>query len=90
MKGKSPITRETLVEEEKLAGVEYTDAEREQILRRIEPLRQMQERRRSVKLPNPLGPATGFDPRLPGMTGQMECLMNLCLKTSGSLAGEPV
>jgi Asp-tRNA(Asn)/Glu-tRNA(Gln) amidotransferase A subunit family amidase len=72
MKGKSPITGETLAEAEKLAGVEFTDAEREQILRRIEPLRGLLERRRTVELPNQLGPATGFDPRLPGMVFEAE------------------
>jgi Asp-tRNA(Asn)/Glu-tRNA(Gln) amidotransferase A subunit family amidase len=67
MKGKPAISPETLAEAEKLAGVEFTDAERAQILQGIEAVRQMLERRKSVQLPNPLGPATGFDPRLPGM-----------------------
>ncbi len=66
--GRPAITRETIVEAEKLAGVEYTDAEREMILRGIGRDVAGYIRRRQTPLPNDLAPATTFDPRLPGVS----------------------
>jgi len=70
------ITERTLAETEKVFGLEFSEAERRQILggpveeaedgffaEQIETLKS----RRSHDLPNSLSPATHFDPRLPGV-----------------------
>ena len=70
------ITERTLAETEKVFGLEFTEAERRQILggpveededgffaEQIETLRS----RRTYDIPNSLAPATRFDPRLPGI-----------------------
>jgi Asp-tRNA(Asn)/Glu-tRNA(Gln) amidotransferase A subunit family amidase len=70
------ITERTLAEAEKLFGLEFSEAERRQILggpveeaedgffaRQIASL----EKRRGQALPNSLAPALSFDPRLPGV-----------------------
>ena len=72
------ITERTLAEAEKLFGLEFTEAERRQILggpieeredgffaEQIASLRQ----RRQQDIPNSLAPATSFDPR-PGGCGR--------------------
>jgi len=71
------ITERTLAEAEKLFGLEFTEAERRQILggpvedgedgyfaEQIASLR----KRREQDIPNSLAPATSFDPRLPGVS----------------------
>jgi len=61
------ITRGTIAEAEKLAGVEYTDAERDQIAASIEGHVRQLRARDDMSLPNGLAPAQVFDPRLPDM-----------------------
>ena len=60
------ITKRTIEEAEKLAGLTFTDAEREQIVQGVPLPLALYERRRRVTLPNDLAPALRFDPRLPG------------------------
>ncbi len=60
------ITEATFAEAEKLAGVEFTDKERTQMLRGIKGEVARYRRRRAQALPNGLGPAAVFDPRFPG------------------------
>ena len=60
------ITEATFAEAEKLAGVEFTDKERTQMLRGIKGEVDRYRRRRAQALPNGLGPAAVFDPRFPG------------------------
>ena len=60
------ITEATFAEAEKLAGVEFTDTERTQMLRGIKGAVARYRRRRAQALPNGLGPAAVFDPRFPG------------------------
>ena len=62
------ITESTLAEAEKLAAVEFTPKERKQILTEIGDEIERHRSRRSVELPNTLGPATVFDARPGGMT----------------------
>ncbi len=62
-----PITPATLVEAEKLAAVEFTEAERAVILTGIKDDVARYQGRRSQALANRLAPATVFDPRLPSM-----------------------
>jgi len=60
------IGREELAAAERLAAVDFSDEERKLALGGLRFQLAMYERRRAVELPNGLGPATGFDPRLPG------------------------
>lgn len=60
------VTKTTLEEAEKLAGVTYTDTERAQILETIESHLGRVARLRKLDLKNSEFPALTFDPRLPG------------------------
>lgn len=53
---------------EKLAGLEFTDEEREVIVRGMKRLQGSYETLRAVPLENAVPPALYFDPRLPGRT----------------------
>ncbi len=64
--GPPSITTATLAEAEKLAGVEFTADEREQVLEDIGGDIERYRARRSMELANGLAPADVFDPRLPG------------------------
>ena len=55
-----------LASAERLAGLEFDPGEREMAVRGVTFHQRMYARTREVELPNGLGPATGFDPRLPG------------------------
>jgi len=66
--GDTGITRDTLREAEKLAGVQFTDVEREMILQGIGGDVQRYLARRAFYPPNHLAPATAFDPRLRSVT----------------------
>jgi hypothetical protein len=58
----------TLAAAERLFGIQYTDTERAQMLDNLADQVELAVRRRAVKPPNSLPPATVFDPRLPGFT----------------------
>jgi Asp-tRNA(Asn)/Glu-tRNA(Gln) amidotransferase A subunit family amidase len=62
----SDLKPEDLAAAERLAALELTPEEREQALLGMPLYLAMIARRRAVELANGLGPATGFDPRLPG------------------------
>ena len=62
----------TLSAAERLLGVRYTDAERAQMRDNLAEQVELAVRRRAVKLPNALPPATLFDPRLPAS----QCRLN--------------
>ncbi len=62
-----PITVETIAAAERLAGVEFTAAERGQILAKIDEQIDWIRARRAFAPANGQGPAVVFDPRLPGM-----------------------
>ena len=66
----APIEAETIAAAERLAGVDYTEAERAAMLDNIAAQVDLARRRRSVTLPVDLAPATRFDPRLPGWTAR--------------------
>lgn len=61
------ITSRTVAAAEQLAGVSYTEAEREQLLLDIDGWIARAGRLRAFDKPNELHPATVFDPRLPGV-----------------------
>jgi Asp-tRNA(Asn)/Glu-tRNA(Gln) amidotransferase A subunit family amidase len=64
---KDELTTGTLAEAEKLVGLELTESERALVLETIGQQVSLYRRLREHALPNESGPATGFDPRLPGM-----------------------
>ncbi len=61
-----PISAETLAAAETLFGIRYTDTERQLMLDNLATQIERAQQRRAVSLPADLGPATRFDPRLPG------------------------
>jgi Asp-tRNA(Asn)/Glu-tRNA(Gln) amidotransferase A subunit family amidase len=62
------VTKEMVAQAEKIAGLEFTDEERESIARSLNNSVRNYERLREVPLPNAVVPAVQFDPVLPGMT----------------------
>jgi Asp-tRNA(Asn)/Glu-tRNA(Gln) amidotransferase A subunit family amidase len=64
----APVSADTLAGAERIAGVSYTDAEREQMLAGIEGWISRAEALRAMEKPNSLAPALTFDPRPPGRT----------------------
>ncbi len=63
----STITAETIAAAERLAAIAFTPAERKQVLAKIDKQIDRVRLRRSFEPDNALGPATVFDPRLPGI-----------------------
>ena len=64
----SRVTAELVKQAEQLAGLEFTDAEREKMVGGLNNMLRSLEQIRSVKLENAVLPAVQFDPVLPGMT----------------------
>ena len=60
------ITKEMLANAEAVAGLEFTDAERELMLDGINSNLEAYEKLRAVSIPNEVPPAVRFDPVLPG------------------------
>lgn len=60
------ITVETVACAEEIAGLEFTDAEREMMVDGLENQRRRLEALRAVELPNSVAPAIHFDPLPPG------------------------
>ncbi len=60
------ITKEMIARAEKLAGLEFTDAERELMLEDVNENLEAFEKLRTVSIPNDVHPALLFDPLLPG------------------------
>lgn len=61
-----PLSPGTIAAAETLFGVAYTDSERRLMLDNLLAQTALAVKRRAVTLPATLGPATRFDPRLPG------------------------
>jgi Asp-tRNA(Asn)/Glu-tRNA(Gln) amidotransferase A subunit family amidase len=61
------ITKEMIKDAEALAGLEFTDAEREAMVRGVNANARNYAQLRAVDLPNSVPPAVQFDPVLPGM-----------------------
>jgi Asp-tRNA(Asn)/Glu-tRNA(Gln) amidotransferase A subunit family amidase len=59
------VNREALIGAENLSGLEFTDEERELMLKGLEDLREDYERLREVPLDNSVSPALHFEPVLP-------------------------
>ncbi len=60
------ITKQMIKEAEALAGLEFTDAERDAIVRGVNANARSYAQLRTVELPNSIPPAVQFDPVLPG------------------------
>ncbi len=67
----------TLDAAERLFGVRYTDAERAQMRDNLGGQVELAVKRRAVRLPNALPPATLFDPRLPGFVMPAQSALNI-------------
>jgi hypothetical protein len=67
----------TLNAAERLLGVRYTDAERAQMRDNLAAQIELAVRRRAVKLPNALPPATLFDPRLRSFRMPAQSALNI-------------
>ncbi|HTQ72132.1 MAG TPA: amidase [Acidocella sp.] len=68
MTDSSPISADTLAAAETLFGIRYTQAERQLMLDNLAEQIELAQQRRATALPSALGPATRFDPRLPGFS----------------------
>ncbi len=66
------VSRGTIANAEQLAGVSYTDAERDQMVSAIEDQLSAIQQLRAFDKPNTLAPALTFDPRLPGIDYPVE------------------
>jgi Asp-tRNA(Asn)/Glu-tRNA(Gln) amidotransferase A subunit family amidase len=74
------ITKRTIEEAEKLAGVSFSDAERAQIVQGVPLPLALYARRRRVALECDVAPALRFDPRLPGTELALE---ERCVRSGG-------
>jgi Asp-tRNA(Asn)/Glu-tRNA(Gln) amidotransferase A subunit family amidase len=61
-----PITKEMISACENIAGLEFTDAEREMMVQGLNQTLEGYQALRTVELPNSVFPAISFDPVLPG------------------------
>ncbi len=66
--GQDRVTSQTVQCAEALFDIQYTDAEREQVVLEIDDWIAQKSRLRAADKPNDLAPATVFDPRLPGVS----------------------
>ena len=62
--GQGPITKKALAQAERLAGLEFTDEERQLMLDGLDELRQSYAELREVQIDNSVPPAFRFDPHL--------------------------
>jgi len=62
------VTKEMLAQAEKVVGLEFTEEEREEMLRGLNRNLENWEELRAVPLSNSVLPAIQFDPQLPGVT----------------------
>jgi Asp-tRNA(Asn)/Glu-tRNA(Gln) amidotransferase A subunit family amidase len=60
------ITRQTVACAEEIAGLQFTDAERDQMLRGLNANLEAYGKLRAISIPNEVVPALRFDPLLPG------------------------
>jgi Asp-tRNA(Asn)/Glu-tRNA(Gln) amidotransferase A subunit family amidase len=62
------ITKEMIADAEKIAGLSFTDEQREKLVRGVNSISRSIQQIHEVHLPNEVLPAIQFDPVLPGMT----------------------
>ena len=61
------VTKEMIAQAEKMAGLQFTDAERDEMVRGLEQNLASWERLRTVEVSNAVSPALLFDPVFPGV-----------------------
>lgn len=66
------ISKEMIAEAEKLAGLEFTDEERDLMLEGLDEYLEKYEDLRKISIANSIPPALNFNPILPGMTFETE------------------
>ncbi|HSG49268.1 MAG TPA: amidase [Longimicrobiales bacterium] len=66
------LTKEMVADAERLAGLTFTDHEREMMLEGLTANRRAYHRLREAPIPNDIPPAVRFDPQLPGTEPQVE------------------
>lgn len=66
------ISKEMIAEAEKLAGLEFTDEERDLMLEGLDEYLEKYEELRKISIENSIPPALNFNPILPGMTFETE------------------
>lgn len=85
------ITPDTIANAERVFGVQYTDAERAQLVEEIDQWIDRMVRLRQVDKPNTLAPATVFDPRLPGVPyPEQENRVTPSGRAAGAVPADPV
>ena len=62
------VTKEMIAEAEKIAGLKFTDSQRERMVRGLNSMARNLDAIHAVPLANSVLPAVRFDPALPGMT----------------------
>lgn len=65
--GQGKVTREAIARAEEIAGLRFTDEQRERMIRGLERNLEAYEALRQVELPNSVAPALRFDPVVPGV-----------------------
>ncbi len=65
------VTKEMLADAEAVAGLRFTDAERELMLEDVNETLEAYAKLRTVTIPNSVHPALVFDPVLPGRTPEV-------------------
>jgi len=68
----APLTVEMVADAEKLAGLSFSDEEREMMVRGLEGNREAYDALRRQSIPNEVPPALHFDPQLPGTRPEVE------------------
>lgn len=61
------VTKEMIADAEKIAGLAFTDAQRDRLVRGVNTLSTNIDQIRKIELPNSVAPALRFDPVPPGM-----------------------
>ncbi|HEX6938872.1 MAG TPA: amidase family protein [Longimicrobiales bacterium] len=65
--GQGEVTKEMIAQAERIAGLEFTDAQREEMVRGLNRKLEAYEALRTVEVPNSVVPAIRFDPVVPGV-----------------------
>lgn len=85
------ISVDTVRAAERLVGIEYSDADRRQLVLEIDDWIERVTRLRTAELPNGLAPACVFDPRLPGQSYREQSAgLTRTSASAGPLPGDAV
>ncbi|HEX7119769.1 MAG TPA: amidase family protein [Longimicrobiales bacterium] len=65
--GRGEVTKEMIAQAEQIAGLQFTDAQREEMVRGLNRKLEAYQALRTVEVPNSVVPAIRFDPVVPGV-----------------------